>query len=282
MPGRRAAAFPDRPVAGVGRHGSIVPLPGTGVRHGSADPAPERFAARSAGPAGRASRGQVARWPRTAVTRRIRATDRDRAGVAQRSGRFGGHHVHRTRQRADARQHCGPDGRTRRRQGKVLGWPAARPAIAGSGTLVVAAQFSLILVCLLPVGPDCWLGPAAPARTRVPRAGGGRGGLGPAGPGRRHPGAPGPRAAQPPCAQRDLRRGSGTRCTPRCCWPASGVTLSTGRVLSLVCVPALVVVLHVKARLRGPAAQEKFGWQFAVYASRVPSMIPQPWRSHAR
>jgi protein-S-isoprenylcysteine O-methyltransferase Ste14 len=61
-----------------------------------------------------------------------------------------------------------------------------------------------------------------------------------------------------------------------------GVTLSSGRVLSLLAFVALSVVLHVKADFEDQMLQEKFGWQFSVYASRVPALIPQPWRTHAR
>lgn len=61
-----------------------------------------------------------------------------------------------------------------------------------------------------------------------------------------------------------------------------GVTLSTGRVLSIASFVVLVVVLHVKSRFEDRLLEARFGWQFAVYASRVPAILPQPWRSHAR
>jgi protein-S-isoprenylcysteine O-methyltransferase Ste14 len=61
-----------------------------------------------------------------------------------------------------------------------------------------------------------------------------------------------------------------------------GVTLSSGRVLSIVSLVLLAGVLAVKMRFEDRLLEARFGWQFAVYASRVPSLIPAPWRSHAR
>jgi protein-S-isoprenylcysteine O-methyltransferase Ste14 len=62
----------------------------------------------------------------------------------------------------------------------------------------------------------------------------------------------------------------------------SGVTVSTGRVLALVALLLLVGVLAAKARLEDQFLEAMFGGQFAAYASRVPAILPQPWRSHAR
>ena len=62
----------------------------------------------------------------------------------------------------------------------------------------------------------------------------------------------------------------------------SGVTLATGRVLAIVALVLLMGVLAAKARLEDLFLEAMFGWQFAVYASRVPAILPQPWRSHAR
>lgn len=61
-----------------------------------------------------------------------------------------------------------------------------------------------------------------------------------------------------------------------------GVTLVTGRLLALLSLIALGVVLHLKSRFEDRMLSEQFGWQFAVYASHVPALVPQPWRSHRR
>lgn len=61
-----------------------------------------------------------------------------------------------------------------------------------------------------------------------------------------------------------------------------GVVLMSGRVLALVAYPALVATLWAKAAFEDRLLEKKFGWQFAVYASHVPAVLPQPWRSHAR
>ena len=61
-----------------------------------------------------------------------------------------------------------------------------------------------------------------------------------------------------------------------------GVTLSSGRVLSIVSLVLLAGVLAAKMRFEDRLLEARFGWQFAVYASRVPALIPAPWRSHAR
>ena len=61
-----------------------------------------------------------------------------------------------------------------------------------------------------------------------------------------------------------------------------GVTLTTGRLLALLSLIALGVVLNLKARFEDRLLSAQFGWQFAVYASHVPALVPQPWRSLRR
>ena len=61
-----------------------------------------------------------------------------------------------------------------------------------------------------------------------------------------------------------------------------GVTLVTGRLLALLSLIALGVVLHLKSQFEDRMLSAQFGWQFAVYASHVPALVPQPWRSHRR
>ena len=48
-----------------------------------------------------------------------------------------------------------------------------------------------------------------------------------------------------------------------------GVTLSTGRVTSMLALLGLVVVLYVKADFEDRLLQEKFGWPFAVRLARA-------------
>jgi protein-S-isoprenylcysteine O-methyltransferase Ste14 len=63
---------------------------------------------------------------------------------------------------------------------------------------------------------------------------------------------------------------------------ALGVVLATGRLLGVVGLAGLVGVLTAKAAFEDRLLQSRFGWQFAVYACRVPAIVPQPWRSHRR
>jgi protein-S-isoprenylcysteine O-methyltransferase Ste14 len=142
------------------------------------------------------------------------------------------------------------------------------------GNLLVAAQFTLIGLCVLPLGPVIGSGQLRPLGLACLALAAVVGGLA------------------------LLAMGSDTRVHPVrmngiYAWirhpmyaavllACLGVTLSTGRVLSLLSFLALVVVLHVKAQFEDRMLQEKFGWQFSVYASRVPALFPAPWRSHAR
>jgi protein-S-isoprenylcysteine O-methyltransferase Ste14 len=149
------------------------------------------------------------------------------------------------------------------------------------GNLLVAAQFGLILLCLLPVGPSIGSGQLRPLGLVCLALAAVVGGLALLAMGsdtRVHP---------VPDAQTPLRV-SGIYAWIRHPMYAAvllatlGVTLSSGRVLSLLAFLALVGVLHVKAGFEDRMLQEKFGWQFSVYASRVPAVIPAPWRTHPR
>ncbi len=149
------------------------------------------------------------------------------------------------------------------------------------GNLLVAAQFGLILLCLLPVGPSIGSGQLRPLGLVCLALAGIVGGLALLAMGsdtRVHP---------VPDAQTPLRV-SGIYAWIRHPMYAAvllatlGVTLSSGRVLSLLAFLALVGVLHVKAGFEDRMLQEKFGWQFSVYASRVPALVPQPWRTYGR
>jgi protein-S-isoprenylcysteine O-methyltransferase Ste14 len=149
------------------------------------------------------------------------------------------------------------------------------------GNLLVAAQFGLILLCLLPVGPSIGSGQLRPLGLVCLALAAIVGGLALLAMGadtRVHP---------VPDAQTPLRV-SGIYAWIRHPMYAAvllatlGVALSSGRVLSLLAFLALVAVLHVKAGFEDRMLQEKFGWQFSVYASRVPALVPQPWRTHGR
>ena len=149
------------------------------------------------------------------------------------------------------------------------------------GNLLVAAQFGLILLCLVPVGPSIGSGQLRPLGLVCLALAGVVGGLALLAMGsdtRVHP---------VPDARTSLRV-SGIYAWIRhpmyaaVLLAALGVSLFSGRVLSLLAFLALVGVLHVKAGFEDRMLQEKFGWQFSVYASRVPALIPQPWRTHGR
>ena len=149
------------------------------------------------------------------------------------------------------------------------------------GNLLVAAQLCLILLCLIPVGPTVGSGQLRPlglACLALAVVVGGLALLAMGSDTRVHP---------VPDAQTPLRINGIYAWIRHPMYAAVllatlGVTLSSGRVLSLLAFLALVVVLHVKADFEDRMLQEKFGWQFSVYASRVPALFPQPWRTHAR
>lgn len=149
------------------------------------------------------------------------------------------------------------------------------------GNLLVATQFSLIGLCLLPVGPTIGSGQLRPlglaclvlavavgvlalvtmgSDTRV------------------HP---------VPHAEAPLRSNGIYGWIRHPMYAAVllaclGIALTGGRVLSLLALLGLMAVLRVKSGFEDRLLAERFGWQFAVYASRVPAVIPQPWRSHRR
>jgi len=149
------------------------------------------------------------------------------------------------------------------------------------GWALVAAQFSLIGVCLLPVGPVLGSGQLRPLGLVLLALAAVVGGLALLALGadtRVHP-VPGQSATLHTNGIYAVIRHPMYAAVLLACL---GVTLSTGRVLSVVSFVLLVAVLHVKSRFEDRLLERRFGWQFAVYASRVPAIIPQPWRSHAR
>ena len=160
----------------------------------------------------------------------------------------------------------GPLGSARVRQGLVVG--------------MVAGQVALVLLVLLPVGPVLWAGRdtlgwvltvtglvvgalgllALGKDTRVSPV--------PPSGGRLH------RNGVYAFVRHPMYLGLGLF--------ALGVTVVTGRLLALVGFVLLAVLLVVKARIEDHVLQRKFGWEYAIYAMRVPSIVPQPWRSHRR
>jgi protein-S-isoprenylcysteine O-methyltransferase Ste14 len=149
------------------------------------------------------------------------------------------------------------------------------------GNALVAAQFLLVALCLLPVGPTFgggqlrWLGLACLALAALV------GGLALLALGRDtrvHP-IPAPTAELRTRGIYSVVRHPMYAAVLLAC---AGVTLASGRVLSLVALVLLSGVLHVKARFEDRMLSQAFGWQFAVYAQRVPAIVPQPWRGRGR
>ena len=148
-----------------------------------------------------------------------------------------------------------------------------------TGSLLVAAQFSLIGLCLLPVGPTLGAGQLRPlglACLALALVVGGLALLAMGSDTRVHPV---PHQTTP------------LRSTGIYAWirhpmytavllATLGVTLSGGRVLSLAAFLGLMALLRVKANFEDDRLDERFGWEFAVYASRVPAVVPERWRSH--
>jgi protein-S-isoprenylcysteine O-methyltransferase Ste14 len=148
------------------------------------------------------------------------------------------------------------------------------------GHVLVAAQMSLIVLCVLPLGPVVALPDPVPAiGTVLLLLAGAVGVAALLSMGRRtrvHP-VPGPDAVLHTrgiyaFVRHPMYLAVGLAC--------AGAVASSGRVLGMVALPLLYVVLTVKARFEDRLLARAFGWQFAVYASRVPAVIPQPWRSH--
>jgi protein-S-isoprenylcysteine O-methyltransferase Ste14 len=149
------------------------------------------------------------------------------------------------------------------------------------GTLLVVAQFTLVGLCLLPLGPAIGSGQLRPLGLICLALAAVVGGLALLSLGSATRVHPVPDARTPLLVSGIyawIRHPMYAAVLLAC----AGVTLSTGRVLSLLSLVVLTVVLHAKARFEDHMLQEKFGWQFSLYASRVPALCPQPWRSHAR
>jgi protein-S-isoprenylcysteine O-methyltransferase Ste14 len=151
-----------------------------------------------------------------------------------------------------------------------------------AGSALVAAQFGLVALCLVPVGPVLWAVPAARTAGLVCLGLAALVGvLALVGLGRHT------RVHPVPAAEAPLRTGGIYGVIRHPMYAAVllaclGVTLSAGRLLALLALVALAGVLRVKARFEDQLLAEQFGWQFAVYECRVPALVPQPWRSRRR
>ena len=149
------------------------------------------------------------------------------------------------------------------------------------GTALVACQFGLILLCLLPVGPVIGSGQLRPLGLICLVLAATVGGLALVSMGsdtKVHP---------IPDAGAELHTNGIYAWIRHPMYAAVllaclGVVLSTGRVVSIAAFLALLFVLHVKGRFEDGLLTEMFGAQYTDYAARVPAMIPQPWRSRDR
>jgi protein-S-isoprenylcysteine O-methyltransferase Ste14 len=147
-----------------------------------------------------------------------------------------------------------------------------------TGTALVLAQFGLILMCLLPVGPVIGSGQLRPLGLVCLVLAALVGGLALAAMGsdtRVHP---------VPDATATLRTNGIYAWIRHPMYAAVllaclSVVLSTGRVLAIVAFGALVVVLRAKARFEDRMLGEKYGAPYADYAARVPALIPRLRRS---
>ena len=143
-----------------------------------------------------------------------------------------------------------------------------------TGTALVLAQFGLILMCLLPVGPVIGSGQLRPLGLLCLALAAVVGGLALAAMGsdtRVHP---------VPDATASLRTNGIYAWIRHPMYAAVllaclSVVLSTGRVLAIVSFGVLVVVLRTKARFEDRMLDEKFGAPYADYAARVPALIPR-------
>jgi protein-S-isoprenylcysteine O-methyltransferase Ste14 len=157
----------------------------------------------------------------------------------------------------------------------IPGPNVANPRRRRAGNLLVGAQFTLIGLCLLPLGPTIGPGLLRPLGPALLLAAVAVGILALVAMGRDmrvHP-VPDQRAKLHTNGIYGVIRHPMYAAVLLAC---TGVMMSSGRVLSVLAVAALVVVLHVKARFEDQMLAELFGWSFAVYAQRVPALLPWP------
>ena len=149
------------------------------------------------------------------------------------------------------------------------------------GTLIVLVQAVLLVACLLPVGPVLGLIVAPAVGWALIVVAALIGGLAVLALGRDL------RITPIPAANARLHR-NGIYAFIRhpmylaLVLGAVGVTLVSGRWLAILATVGLIAVLCLKAHIEDVILQRRFGWEFALYASRVPAIVPRPWRSHRR
>lgn len=142
------------------------------------------------------------------------------------------------------------------------------------GNYLIGGQLALIVVCLLPVGPT--IGPGFPgvglALVGLAAVVGGLALLSLGRSARVHP-IPGRSAYLHTNGMYAVVRHPMYAAVLLAC---AGVTVAGARVLSGLALAALAVLLHVKARFEDRMLSEQYGWAYAVYAQRVPSVLPWP------
>ena len=143
------------------------------------------------------------------------------------------------------------------------------------GSTLVGAQFALIGLCLLPVGPTIGSGQLRPLGLALLGAGAAVGVLALLAMGRDsrvHPVPSRTARLHTNGIYRVIRHPMYAAVLLAC----SGVAVSTGRVLSIAALAGLAAVLHLKSKFEDRLLAEQFGWSFAVYAQRVPALLPWP------
>ncbi|MGV1003251.1 MAG: methyltransferase family protein [Candidatus Nanopelagicales bacterium] len=59
---------------------------------------------------------------------------------------------------------------------------------------------------------------------------------------------------------------------------AAASTLAGGRLLALLALVGLALVLLVKIRFEEKLLEAEFGWEYSVYATHVPALLPRMFR----
>lgn len=137
---------------------------------------------------------------------------------------------------------------------------------------LVAAQFSLIGLCLLPVGPT--LGPGARGLGLALLGAAGLVGI------LAFAALGSDTRVSPVPAQGSTLRTSGIYRVIRHPMYAAvllaclGVVVSSARVLALVALAALMIVLHLKAGFEDRLLRARYGASFDGYRARVPAILP--------
>jgi protein-S-isoprenylcysteine O-methyltransferase Ste14 len=149
------------------------------------------------------------------------------------------------------------------------------------GNALVTAQFGLILLCVLPLGPTVGSGQLRPLGLACLLLAGAIGLLALLAMGadtRVHPVPDHTAPLHTHGIYAVIRHPMYAAVILACL----GVALSSGRILAIASWVVLLGVLHVKSGFEDRLLERKFGWENIVYAQRVPALIPQPWRRAPR